>query len=194
MKFCFPQTALLELLPCVSLPQDAVLQEQAGPSMDPLWSHKSCQQTCFSMGSSLHGSTAPAGICSSAGNPQGHSLFQASTCSSTEPMGCRWICSPPWASRAADTHPPSSQASEEYLLCCLEHFLHWLWCLCRAASLTFSLLCSGYICPCAAAFPPFSNPLSLQHYQCPWWAQPWWAAKPTLETAGNDFIAYRENF
>lgn len=48
---------------------------------------------------------------------------------------------------------------------------------CQAASLTFSL-CLGYIFSWAAAFFPFSNPLSPQHYRCPWWAQPQSAASP----------------
>ena len=50
----------------------------------PPWGHKSCQQTCFGMGSSLHGSTGPQvlpGSCSGVGFPRGHSVLRASTCS-----------------------------------------------------------------------------------------------------------------
>jgi len=44
--------------------------------------HKPCQQTCCSMGSSLHGSVGP-----------GRSLLQCGL-----PAGCRWISAPPWTS------------------------------------------------------------------------------------------------
>jgi len=63
-------------------------------------SHKSCQKTCSSMGSSL--STGPhvlAGTCSSAGSPRGHSFLWASTCSSVESsIDYRWISTTLWTS------------------------------------------------------------------------------------------------
>ena len=71
-------------------------------SVGPPRGHKSCQQTCFGVGSSLHGATGPQvlpGACSSAGFPQGHSLLRASTCSGVgSSTGCRWISAPPWTS------------------------------------------------------------------------------------------------
>jgi len=43
------------------LPRGAVLQEGTGcSSVGPPWGHKPCQQTCSSVGSSLHGATGPA--------------------------------------------------------------------------------------------------------------------------------------
>ena len=71
-------------------------------SVGPPRGHKSCQQTCFSVGSSLHGATGPQvlpGACSSAGFPRGHSVLRASTCSGVgSSTGCRWISAPPWTS------------------------------------------------------------------------------------------------
>lgn len=51
-------------------------------SVGPPRGHKSCQQTC-----------------SSVGFPWGHSLLWASTCPSVESsMGCRWVSAPLWTS------------------------------------------------------------------------------------------------
>ena len=71
-------------------------------SVGPPRGHKPCQQTCFGVGSSLHGTTGPQvlpGACSSTGFPRGHSLLWASTCSGVgSSTGCRWISAPPWTS------------------------------------------------------------------------------------------------
>jgi len=69
-------------------------------SMGPPWGHKSCQQTCSSMGSSLSmGPQVLAGAGSRMGSPWGRSFLRASTCSGVgSSMGCRWRSAPPWAS------------------------------------------------------------------------------------------------
>jgi len=55
----FPQAAALHELPHHgSFPWGAVLQEQASPEWVPR-GHKPCQQTCSSVGSSLHRSAGP---------------------------------------------------------------------------------------------------------------------------------------
>ena len=69
-------------------------------SMGPQRSHKSCQQTCFCVGSPL--SRDPQvlpGVCSSMGFPQGHNFLWASTYSNVgSSVGYRWISVPPWTS------------------------------------------------------------------------------------------------
>ncbi|KAK4830930.1 hypothetical protein QYF61_014303, partial [Mycteria americana] len=65
-------------------------------SMGPPRCHKSCQQTCSGVGSSLSvGPQVLPGACSSVGFPWGHSLLRTSTCSSVgSSTGCRVdICS-----------------------------------------------------------------------------------------------------
>jgi len=59
--------------------------------------HKPYQQTCSSLGSSLHGSTGPGRSLLQRGLPRGplwastYSIMASST-------GCRWISAPPWTS------------------------------------------------------------------------------------------------
>ena len=114
-------------------------------SMDPPWGHKSCQQTCSSVGSSLHRSTGPA-----------RSLLQHSLPTGPQPpsgIHLLWhgvfhglqvyICS------TVDLYEPASpwsspRAIGESLLQHLEHLLrlllHWSWCLQSCFSPIFSLL------------------------------------------------------
>jgi len=67
-------------------------------SVGPPESHKPCQQTCFSVGFSLHGFTGP-----------GRSLLQSEVSMGSQPplggssavgssMGCGWRSAPPWTS------------------------------------------------------------------------------------------------
>jgi len=69
-------------------------------SVGPLWGHKPCQQTCSSMGSSLHGSTGPSrsllqhGIPTRSQPPLGMHLLWHGVPS----IGCRWRSAPLWTS------------------------------------------------------------------------------------------------
>ena len=58
--------------------------------------HKSCQQTCSSMGSSLHGSAGPSRSLFQHGiSTESQPLSDASTCSGLgTSTGCRWIFAP----------------------------------------------------------------------------------------------------
>jgi len=69
-------------------------------SVGPLHGHKSCQQTCSGMGSSLHGSTGPGRSLLQHGLPTGSQPhLGASTSSSVESSrGCMWTSAPPLTS------------------------------------------------------------------------------------------------
>jgi len=87
-------TALHKLPQRGSFPRGAVLQEQTAPA----WDHKPCQQTCSSMGSSLHGSADPArtllqrGLRTGSQLPSGIHLLGRGVPST----GYRWRSAPPW--------------------------------------------------------------------------------------------------
>jgi len=69
-------------------------------SMVPPRSHKPCQQTCSSVGSSLHGSTGPGRSLLQHGLPTGSQLpsgIHLLWCG-VPSMGYRWISAPPWTS------------------------------------------------------------------------------------------------
>ena len=106
------QAVLHQLLPQESFPRAAVLHQllQRGvpptgcrpsgrdcSSVGPPRGHKSCQQTCSGVGSSLHGATGPARSLLQRGLPTGSQPpVGASTCSGVgSSTGCRWnLCSP----------------------------------------------------------------------------------------------------
>jgi len=95
----FPWVEVVHKLPqSGSLPWGAVLQEQAAPARFP--NGITSQQTCSSMGSSLHGSTGPARNLLQRGLPTGSQpllgihLPQCGIAS----RGYRWISSPSWTS------------------------------------------------------------------------------------------------
>lgn len=67
--------------------------------------HSSCQQTCSSVGSSLHGHKGPARACSSMSFPRGHSLGTSTCCSMGSFLGCRWISVPSWTCRGTAASP-----------------------------------------------------------------------------------------
>jgi len=124
MKSLSWERVLHKLLQRESFPLVAVLHKAAP------WGHKCCSQTCSSMGSSL--STEPKvlpGACSSMDFPQGHSLLQASTCSSMGSFmdlgGDLLHRGPPWAAGTPPVSPWSSlqAAGEKSLLRSLEHLL-----------------------------------------------------------------------
>jgi len=84
-----PERALHELLRPVSLPWDAVLQEQAAPAWVPHGVTSPASKSAPAWASLSMGPQVLAGACSSAGSPWGHSLLQASTCSTVGTL--------PWA-------------------------------------------------------------------------------------------------
>jgi len=69
-------------------------------SLGPPWGHKSCQQTCSSLGFSLHGFAGPGrsllqhGLPTASQPPSGIHLLQHGAPS----MGYRWISAPLWTS------------------------------------------------------------------------------------------------
>ena len=69
-------------------------------SVGPPQGHKSCQQTCSNVGSSLHGATGPARSLLQRGLPTGSQPpLDTSFCSGVgSSTGCRWISAPPWTS------------------------------------------------------------------------------------------------
>jgi len=97
----FPQAAALHELPQYgSLPTGYSPSGTGCYSVVPPWGHKSCQQTCYSVGSSLHGYTGP-----------DRSLLQRRLPMGSQPplgihllwcgvpsTGCRWRSAPPWTS------------------------------------------------------------------------------------------------
>jgi len=138
-------TVLHKLLQCVSfpwaaalhkLPQHGSLPMECSPSgtgcsgVGPPRGHKLCQQTCSSVGSSLHGSTGPGRsltqhrLPTGSELPSGIPLLQRGIPS----PGCRWISAPPWTStdcsRTTCLTMSSSRAAREHsVLRHLEHLL-----------------------------------------------------------------------
>jgi len=165
----FPQAAALhELLRHGSFPQGAALQKQSAA----VWAHKSCQQTCSSVDSSLPmGPQVLPGACCSTASPWGHSLLQASTYSGVRSIpwaagGYLLHCGPPWAAGEQPTSPwSSSRAAGESLLQYLQYlsspsFFTDLGA-CRVVALIFSLLSPAAV---AQVFSPPFKTLSQRHY------------------------------
>jgi len=68
----FPQVAVLHKLPQRgSIPTGCSPSGTGCSSLGPPWGHKFCQQTCSSMGSSVHGATDPARSLLQHGAPHG---------------------------------------------------------------------------------------------------------------------------
>ena len=155
-------------------------------SMGPPRGHKSCQQTCSSVGSSLHRSCqepapawAPDGVTVSFGHPPALA------------WGPPWATGgdllhrgPPWAAWAQPTSPwLSPQAAGESLLQRLGHFLplllHWPWCLQSCFSHIVSPLSPAAV---VEGFPPptpFFTALPQRCYDHGWWARPRPVAGPS---------------
>jgi len=137
------------------------------PSVGPPWGHKPCQQTCSSVGSSLHGSAGPGRSLLQHEAPHGgHSLLQASTCSGVGSLpwstGGYLLHGPPWTAGGQPASPLSFITSckgrvsaPELLQCC-----------CRVVSLTSSH--SSLLTSISLQFFFFSflNMLSQRHYHC----------------------------
>ena len=149
-------------------------------TMGPPWGHKPCQQTCSSMGSSLHRSCqvpAPAWVLHRVTASFGHTPA-LSWGPSWATGGYLLHCGPPWAAEGQPASPWSSPwAAEESLLWCLERLLplllHWPWCLQSCFFHVFSLLPQLLL---HGSFFVFLNVLSKKCYHLCWWAQPWPAA------------------
>lgn len=135
----------------------AVLQEQAAPVWAPF-------------------STAPLVLpeaCPRTGSTWGHSLFQASTCSSVgSSRGCRWMslhhgC--PWAAGPQLPHTTGCRGISALAAPSLHHLPQ---CLQSCSSHVFSLLSS--LSAISFFFFSFLNILSQRHYHhCGWaWPQP----------------------
>jgi len=98
-----PQAAALHELPQRgSLPWGAVLQQQAAPAWVPHGVTSPARKPAPAWAPLSTGPQVLAGACSSTGSPRGHSLLQASTCSSTGSLpratnGYLLHCGPPWA-------------------------------------------------------------------------------------------------
>jgi len=156
----------------------------------PLQSHKSCQETCSSMGSSLSiGPQVLPEACSSVGSPQGHSLFWASTCSGVvSSTDCRWISAPPWTSMGCrgtsaltpETPPPLPSSltlvSTELFL---SHILTPL---------------SGYKCCSAVTFPPLRKYVITEALPPPLTGPALASSGSLLEPAGTGSVGHGGNF
>jgi len=125
----FPWAAALHELPqCGSLPRGAVLQEQAAPVWVPHGVTSPASKLALTWAPLCMGLQILSGACSSAGSPQGHSLLQASTCSSVGSLppatgGYLLHRGPPWTAGGQSASPWSSSrvAREGFLLWHLEH-------------------------------------------------------------------------
>ena len=127
----FPEAAALPKLPQHgSFPRGAVLQEQAAPARVPHGVTGPATTPALAWAPLSIGPQVLAGACSSAGSPWGHSLLQASTCSSVGSLprarGGYWLhCGPPWAAGGQPASPwSSSRVAREGSL--LRHFRHLL--------------------------------------------------------------------
>jgi len=171
----FPWAAALHKLPQRgSFPRGAVLQAQAAPAWVPHRVTSPASRPALAWAPLSTGPQALAGACSSVGSTWGHSLLQASTCSSMGSLpkatgGDLLHHGPSWAAGEQPASPWSSScaAREDSLLQHLEHLLH------PHSSLTlvsaelflspvFTLLscCSCHCTVMGLFFPPFLNTLS----------------------------------
>jgi len=127
-----PQTA-----PKWSLPRGCSPSGTDCSSVGSPWGHKSCQQTCSSVDSSIHRSTGPARTLVQ------HELSMGSQSPSGAPVCsdlgsskiCRWISAPPWTSMS-----------------CRET---------TCLTMVFSMGCSRISAPVPGAPPPSPSSLSL---------------------------------
>uniref|UniRef100_A0A8B9RUN6 Protein artemis n=1 Tax=Accipiter nisus TaxID=211598 RepID=A0A8B9RUN6_9AVES len=127
----FPQAAVLhELLQRGSLPIGCSPSGAQCSSVGPPWGPKCCQQTCSSVGSSLHGATGPArsllqrGLPTGSQPPSGIPLLRRGVLCSRAAGGDLLPRGAPWAAGGQPASPGSSpRAAGESLLRRLEHLL-----------------------------------------------------------------------
>ena len=185
-----------------SLPQGAVLQEQAAPVWVPHWVTSPVSKPAPMWAPLSTGLQVRAEACSSADTPRGHSFLQASTCSSMESFP--WAAGgdllhrgPPWTAGRQPASPWSSSrvAREDSLLRHLEHLLP------PASSLTLvsaefshvvSLLSNCrltalFFLPLLKCVIPEALPLSLIGLALA-------SGGSILEPAGTGFIKHGESF